>query len=119
MVFRRPARYVRFSVSDDAPSTVVVALGERSAQRIALEIAAPIIREARTWREVHDGLAREGIRFERKGSGAVLWIGQEAVKASSAGRDCSMSTREKRLRKVVVLMLFAGVAPLSQGGLTR
>jgi hypothetical protein len=68
---------------------------------------------------VHDGLAREGIRFERKGSGAVLWIGQEAVKASSAGRDCSMSTREKRLRKVVVLMLFAGVAPLSQGGLTR
>jgi hypothetical protein len=77
-------------------------VGERSAQRIALEVAAPIIREARTWREVHDGLAREGIRFERKGSGAVLWIGHEAVKASSAGRDCSLSALEKRLGALTV-----------------
>jgi Relaxase/Mobilisation nuclease domain/Large polyvalent protein-associated domain 7 len=71
-------------------------VGERSAQRIALEVAAPIIRDARGWREMNEALAREGIRFERKGSGAVLWIGNEAVKASSAGRDCSMAALQKR-----------------------
>ena len=37
------------------------------------------------------------MRFERKGSGAILWIGDEPVKASSAGRDCSMSALQKRL----------------------
>ena len=45
---------------------------------------------------MNEALAREGIRFERKGSGAVLWIGNEAVKASSAGRDCSMAALQKR-----------------------
>jgi hypothetical protein len=76
--------------------------GERSAQRIALEVAAPIIREARGWREMQEGLAREGIRFERKGSGAVLWIGDEPVKASSAGRDCSMAALEKRFGELTL-----------------
>jgi len=71
--------------------------GERSAQRIALEVAAPIIREAGSWDEMHEALGREGFRFERKGSGAILWIGSEAVKASSAGRECSMSALQKRL----------------------
>jgi hypothetical protein len=77
-------------------------VGERSAQRIALEVAAPIIREARSWNELHEALAREGIRFERKGSGAILWIGNEAVKASSAGRDCSMTALEKRFGELTV-----------------
>ena len=71
--------------------------GERSAQRIALEVAAPIIHEAGSWDEMHQALGREGFRFERKGSGAILWIGGEAVKASSAGRECSMSALQKRL----------------------
>jgi hypothetical protein len=77
-------------------------VGERSAQRIALEVAAPIIREARGWREMHEGLAREGIRFETKGSGAILWIGDEPVKASGAGRDCSMSALEKRFGELTL-----------------
>jgi hypothetical protein len=71
-------------------------VGARSAQRVAIEVAAPIIREARGWREMNDALAREGIRFEKKGSGAVLWVGDEAVKASSAGRACSLSALQKR-----------------------
>ena len=71
--------------------------GARSAQRIALEEAAPIIRGARSWAEMHEALARKGMRFERKGSGAILWIGDEAVKASSAGRECSMAALCKRL----------------------
>ena len=77
-------------------------VGARSAQRIALEVAAPIIREARSWREMNEALAREGIRFEGKGSGAVLWVGDEAVKASSAGRDCSLAALEKRFGELPV-----------------
>jgi hypothetical protein len=71
--------------------------GARSAQRIALEEAAPIIRGARSWAELHEALARKGIRFEKKGSGAILWIGDEPVKASSAGRECSMAALCNRL----------------------
>jgi hypothetical protein len=37
------------------------------------------------------------MRFEKKGSGALLWIGDQPVKASAAGRDCSMSALRKRL----------------------
>jgi hypothetical protein len=71
--------------------------GARSAERIAFEEAAPVIRKARTWSEVHRQLGERGIRLERKGSGAILWIGDQPVKASSAGRDCSLSALEKRL----------------------
>lgn len=39
----------------------------------------------------------KGIRFEKKGSGALLWVGDRAVKASTAGRDCSMAALQKRL----------------------
>jgi hypothetical protein len=72
-------------------------VGARSAERVAIEDGAPAIRAARSWREVHEALAEKGMRFERKGSGAILWVGDQPVKASGAGRDCSMSALEKRL----------------------
>ena len=75
--------------------------GERSAERIAIEDAAPLIRRAINWRELHAVLAPKGIRFEKKGSGALLWVGDQAVKASAAGRDCSMSALQKRLGEYV------------------
>jgi hypothetical protein len=71
--------------------------GERSAESIAIEDAAPLVRRARDWRELHAALAAKGMRFEKKGSGALLWVGDRAVKASAAGRDCSMSALQKRL----------------------
>jgi relaxase-like protein/conjugative element/phage-associated large polyvalent protein/DNA relaxase TraI-like protein/DNA primase RepB-like protein len=71
--------------------------GARSDERIALEDAAPIIRKAQSWAELHKALAQHGMRFEKKGSGAILWIGDEPVKASCAGRDCSMSALQKKL----------------------
>jgi Relaxase/Mobilisation nuclease domain/Large polyvalent protein-associated domain 7 len=71
--------------------------GQRSAEGIAIEDAAPLVRRARDWRELHAILAAKGMRFEKKGSGAVLWVGDQAVKASAAGRDCSMSALQKRL----------------------
>ncbi len=72
-------------------------VGARSAERGAIEDAAPIIRRAGSWRELHDALAKAGMRFDKKGSGALLWIGDQPVKASVAGRDCSMSALKKRL----------------------
>ena len=71
--------------------------GARSAERIAIEEAAPIIRRAGSWRRLHETLGAAGMRFEKKGSGALLWIGDQPVKASAAGRDCSMSALRKRL----------------------
>jgi hypothetical protein len=71
--------------------------GARSAERIALEDAAPIIRSAGSWSELHRALGAGGMRFDKKGSGAILWVGDQAVKPSRAGRDCSMAALQKRL----------------------
>jgi hypothetical protein len=71
--------------------------GERSAERIAIEEIAPAIRGPRSWAALHQALRDKGVRFERKGSGALLWIGDRPVKASAAGRDCSMVALCKRL----------------------
>jgi len=71
--------------------------GQRSAQRIAIDDAAPLIRQARSWRELHAALAAQGMRYEKKGSGALLWVGEQPVKASAVGRDCSMAPLRKRL----------------------
>ena len=71
--------------------------GAKSAESIAKEIAAPILLSARSWTELHQRLAENGISFERKGSGAVLKIGEAAVKTSQADRGCSFSKLVKRL----------------------
>ena len=69
----------------------------QSATRIATEVAAPAIRAATRWADLHTRLAALGLRYQRKGSGAVLWIGETAVKASRAARDCSLLAIERRL----------------------
>ena len=71
--------------------------GERSAERIAIEEAAPVMRQAKSWAELHAQLGERGIGFETKGSGAILRVGGQPVKASSAGRDCSLAALQKRL----------------------
>jgi len=71
--------------------------GARSAVQIAAEDGAPPIRAAASWAELHAGLAARGLRYVRKGSGALLWVGAVAVKASNASRDCSLPALEQRL----------------------
>lgn len=71
--------------------------GERSGQRIAAEELADIIKASASWAELHGKLAKRGARFETKGSGAVILIGDTIVKASSAGRECSLVALKKRL----------------------
>ena len=77
------------------------ATGEKSAQRIAQERGHSIIHQARSWQELHLKLAEKGLRFEKKGSGAILWVGEVAVKASSVDRAFGMSKLCKRLGEFV------------------
>ena len=71
--------------------------GVQSATQIAMDVAVPAIRAATSWADVHTRLAALGLRYQRKGSGAVVWVGETAVKASRAARDCSLLAIERRL----------------------
>ncbi|WP_022657077.1 relaxase/mobilization nuclease domain-containing protein [uncultured Desulfovibrio sp.] len=73
------------------------ATGEKSAQRIARERGHAVIQNASCWEELHAGLDAVGLRFVRKGSGAVIFVGNTAIKASSVDRNFSMSRLCKRL----------------------
>lgn len=77
------------------------ATGEKSAQRIAQERGHEFIKNAQSWRELHAGLKSAGLRFEKKGSGAIIWVGEQAVKASSVDRAFSMGKLCKRLGEFV------------------
>ena len=71
--------------------------GEKSAERIAIEDGAPIIKKAQSWEQLHRELAAAGMRYEKTGSGATLFVGDVGVKASSADRDASLGKVQKRL----------------------
>ena len=73
------------------------ATGEKSAQRIAQERGHRIIKNAQSWAELHEKLAQAGLRFEKKGSGAIIFVDDIAVKASSVDRAFSMGKLCKRL----------------------
>jgi Relaxase/Mobilisation nuclease domain len=71
--------------------------GIKSAERIAIETGADLIRAAHSWDDLHDSLADRGMRYEQYGTGAYLYVGDTKLKASSAGRDCSLPQVQKRL----------------------
>lgn len=78
-----------------------LATGEKSAQRIAQERGHRILSEATTWEQMHQQLAEINLRFEKKGSGAVVFVasadGEIAVKSSSIDRKLGMGKLTKRL----------------------
>ena len=71
--------------------------GTKSAERIAIEYAWPVMSAAQSWSELHSKLAAVGMRYEKFGSGAVIWIGDVSVKASAADPKASLSKLQKRL----------------------
>lgn len=71
--------------------------GEKSAKRIGIEDAGPIIKNAKNWQELHAGLAALGMRYEREGSGAKVFIGEVGIKASDIDRNASIGKLQKRL----------------------
>jgi hypothetical protein len=68
-----------------------------SDERIAQAIAWPIIRDARDWDGLHRTLAREGIHFETKGSGAQLVIGTRKLTATTANWAASIAKLTPKL----------------------
>lgn len=71
--------------------------GERSAQRIAIEDLAPLIREAASWKQLHAALAGRGASYIKKGSGGLILVGETPLKASRADRSASLTALTKRL----------------------
>jgi RepB DNA-primase from phage plasmid/Relaxase/Mobilisation nuclease domain/Large polyvalent protein-associated domain 7 len=71
--------------------------GEKSAVRIAMECASEILRTAASWQALHSLLAEKGLRYERVGSGAKIFVGDIAVKASDVERAASLGQLQKRL----------------------
>lgn len=71
--------------------------GEKSAERLAIEDGAPIIKRAGNWAQLHQELAKKGMRYEKTGSGATVFVGAVGVKASSVDREASLAKLQKRL----------------------
>jgi hypothetical protein len=71
--------------------------GEKSAQRIGIEQIAPLIQQANTWQQIHHQLAQLGAKYEPKGTGAIIRIGETVIKASSVDRAASMASLQKRI----------------------
>jgi hypothetical protein len=71
--------------------------GVKSAERVGIETGAALIRAAHSWQDLHQSLAERGMRYEQYGTGAYLYVGDVKLKASSAGRDCSLPQLKKRL----------------------
>ena len=111
----RPERRARYTVMDDGTVARVGKLdgvptvptragdmenrtGQKSAARIAIEEAGELIRSASSWAELHQGLAERGMRYEKAGGvGAHIYVGDQPVKASTAGHWCSLPKLTKRL----------------------
>lgn len=71
--------------------------GQKSAARIAIEEAGELIRAASSWSDLHQCLAERGMRYVKAGGGAQIYVGDQPIKASTAGRWCSLSKLTKRL----------------------
>lgn len=69
----------------------------KSAERIAREKCAEVLFSAASWREVHESLAGVGCHIERKGSGAVLFVGDVPIKLSRLSQNLSLKKMELRL----------------------
>ncbi|MBJ7262228.1 MAG: hypothetical protein JHC61_00105 [Burkholderiaceae bacterium] len=94
---REPIDLSRLRRPDQRKQDMENCTGEKSAERIAIEDGAPVIKRAQTWAQLHRELAEQGMRYEKTGSGATLFAGAVGVKASSADREASLGKLQKRL----------------------
>lgn len=90
-----------------------IRLGEKSAQSIGIESAWPAIKAAKTWSELHAGLDQLGMRYERKGSGAVIWVGVVPIKASTVDRSASMAALIKRFGQFEETPINSAAKPIT------
>ena len=71
--------------------------GIESLERQAKRKLATILETSASWDELHVKLASKGFVLERKGNGAVLKMGDRAVKLSQVSRESSFKKLEARL----------------------
>lgn len=72
--------------------------GNKTQIETVQEQIGDLFRTAGNWPELHAGLSQHELRYERKGSGAIIWLNdEEALKASSVSRHASLGKLEKRL----------------------
>ena len=71
--------------------------GQRSAEQIAADDLARLVKSAMSWTELHAALKRENTYYVKKPGGAVLFVNGTPIKASAAHRDAAFSKLEKRL----------------------
>jgi hypothetical protein len=69
--------------------------GEQSAVRKAQEALKGAVKGLKSWREFHELARSNGMEYERKGSGAIIRVGEIVIKASAASRNLGMSRLEK------------------------
>ena len=72
-------------------------LDEPSALRMAIRTGAPILQRAQSWEQLHHELAEVGMRYEKTGSGATVFVAGMAFKASQVDRQASLSKMQTRL----------------------
>ncbi len=70
--------------------------GEPPLLDYARAVARPVLQEARSWSELHERLAEQGLYLERKGQGLVVTDDHRHVKASSVDRSASLRALEGR-----------------------
>ena len=93
----RPERQERDAKPSPQAQGMETRTGIKSAERIVIEDATGILKSAKTWRDVHQQLEQVGIRYERSGGGAVMYVGDVAVKASVVERNARFTSLQKKL----------------------
>jgi hypothetical protein len=68
--------------------------GEKSAMRKANEILGKKYESLSNWQEFHKMVRDNGMEYNKKGSGAILTIGDITVKASNVSRNLSLTKLE-------------------------
>lgn len=71
--------------------------GEKSWARIAQERSESVWGQMTSWQQLHAALEAQGIRYRKKGSGAILEIEGQQLKATTVSRMASLSKLEKEL----------------------
>ena len=56
-----------------------------------VSLSTSIVKSSRSWEERHHRFVVAGMRYEKTGSGAAIFIGEVGVKASSADRGASLA----------------------------
>jgi hypothetical protein len=70
--------------------------GEQSAMRRAQEALKDRIKTLSAWEEFHNVLSLNGMKYMKKGSGAIIFVGDIPVKTSDVSRNLTLSKLEKR-----------------------